>query len=104
MTHQRKKKEEKVKELLEAYVESTAEFSAMLKERTAGETAYDHAVVAGLKSGLSITKALELAGEQYPDEALQWDENSIVEIKDHYEYLMNHEDILSKLKRLASER
>src|SRR5436189_6468754 len=53
LTHQRKKKEEKVKELLEAYVESTAEFSAMLKERTAGETAYDHAVVAGLKSGRS---------------------------------------------------
>ena len=93
-----------MKELLDAYMESTAEFSAMLKERTAGETAYDHAVVAGLKSGLSITKALELAGEQYPDEALQWDENSIVEIKDHYEYLMNHEDILSKLKRLSSKR
>ena len=93
-----------MKELLEAYVESTAEFSAMLKERTAGETAYDHAVVAGLKSGLLITKALELAGEQYPDEALQWDENSIMEIKDHYEYLMNHENILSKLKKLALER
>jgi hypothetical protein len=44
----------------------------------------------------------ELAKEKYPDEALQWDDDTIVDIKDHYEYLMNHEDILSKLKGLSS--
>ena len=93
-----------MKELLEAYVESTAEFSAMLKERTPSEIAYDNEVVAGLRRGLSITKALELAGEKYPDEALQWDKNTLGEIKDHYEYLMNHEDILSKLKGLSSKK
>jgi len=92
------------KELLDAYLESTAEFSAMLKERTPGEIAYDNEVVAGLRKGLAITKALELAGEKYPNEALQWSENTIVEIKDHYEYLMNHEDILSKIGRLPSKR
>ena len=77
MKHQRKKKEEKVRELLDAYMESTAEFSAMLKERTPSEIAYDNEVVVSLRRGLSITKALELAGEQYPDEALQWDENTL---------------------------
>jgi len=45
-----------------------------------------------------------LAKEKYPDEALQWDDDTIVDIKDHYEYLMNHEDILSKLKDLSSKK
>jgi hypothetical protein len=93
-----------VKDLLDAYLESTAEFLAMLKERTPGEVAYDTEVVAGLRTGLSITKALELAGKKFPNEALQWDEKSIVEIKDHYEYLMNHEDILTKRKGLSPRR
>jgi len=92
-----------VKELSDAYLESAAEFSAMLKERTPGEIAYDSEVVAGLRRGLSILKALELAKEKYPDEALQWDDD-IVDIQDHYEYLMNHEDILSKLKALSSKK
>jgi hypothetical protein len=45
-----------------------------------------------------------LAKEKYPDEALQWDDDTIVDIQDHYEYLMNHEDILSKLKALSSKK
>jgi len=93
-----------VKELADAYLDSAAEFSEMLKERTPGEIAYDYEVVAGLRKGLSILKALELAKEKYPDEALQWDDDTIVDIKDHYEYLMNHEDILSKLKGLSSKK
>jgi rubrerythrin len=91
-----------VKELYDAYLDSTAEFSEMLKERTPGEIAYDYEVVASLRRGLSILKALELAKEKYPDEALQWDDDTIVDIKDHYEYLMNHEDIL--LKGLSSKK
>jgi hypothetical protein len=35
-----------VKELSDAYLASSAEFSAMLKERTPGEIAYDSEVVA----------------------------------------------------------
>ena len=93
-----------VKELSDAYLDSAAEFSEMLKERTPGEIAYDSEVVASLRRGLSILKALELAKEKYPDEALQWDDDTIVDIKDHYEYLMNHEDILSKLKGLSSKK
>jgi hypothetical protein len=58
--------EKGVKELSDAYLESAAEFSAMLKERTPGEIAYDSEVVAGLRRGLSILKELELAKEKYP--------------------------------------
>ena len=93
-----------VKELSDAYLDSAAEFSEMLKERTPGEIAYDSEVLAGLRRGISILKALELAKQKYPDEALQWDDDTIVDIKDHYEYLMNHEDILSKLKSLTSKK
>lgn len=93
-----------VKELSDAYLDSAAEFSEMLKERTPGEIAYDAEVVAGLRRGLSILKALEFAKEKYSDEALQWDDDIIVDIKDHYEYLMNHEDIVSKLKSLSSKK
>jgi hypothetical protein len=93
-----------LKELSDAYLVSAAEFSEMLKERTPGEILYDSEVVGGLRRGLSILKALEMAKEKYPDEALQWDDNTIVDIKDHYEYLMNHEDILSKLKILSSRK
>jgi hypothetical protein len=93
-----------LKELSDVYLASSAEFSEMLKERTPGEIAYDSEVVAGLRRGLSILEALELAKEKYPDEALQWNDDTIVGIKDHYEYLMNHEDILSKLKALSSKK
>jgi len=42
-----------------------------------------------------------VAGEKYPDEALKWDDETINDVKAHYEYLMNHEDILVKLDRLS---
>ena len=101
---EQKRKEKEVKDLFDVYLESSAEFSAMLKERTPGEIAYDNEVVAGLRRGLSIKEALKFAGEKYLDEALQWDENTIVDIKDHYEYLMKHEEILSKPQGLSSKR
>ena len=99
-----KLKKKGVKELLDAYLDSAAEFSEMLKARTQCEVAYDYEVVAGLRRGLSISRTLELANEKYPDEALQWDDDTIVDIKAHYEYLMNHEDILSKLTGLSSKK
>ena len=84
---------------MDSYLKENAEFSSMLEERTPGELAYDNEVVTALRRGLSIEKALKLAGEKYPSEALQMDEETIKDIKAHYEYLLNHEDILAKLKR-----
>jgi hypothetical protein len=91
----------KVKDLLDSYLKGTEEFSGMLRERTPGEVAYDNTVVAELRKGLSIKKALKLAGKTYPDEALQWDNETIQDIKAHYEYLRNHEDIIAKLKSVS---
>jgi hypothetical protein len=92
---------DEVKELIDSYLKDTAEFSSMLEERTAGEVAYDNEVVTALRKGLSIKKALELAGKKYPDDALQWSDETIEDIRTHYEYLMNHEDIIAKLKLLS---
>ena len=87
-----------MKDLLDLYLAGTREFSAMLAERTQREIAYDGEVTAGLRKGLSIERALQSAAEKYPDEALTADSDSIKDIKAHYEYLKDHEDILSKLK------
>jgi hypothetical protein len=94
---------DEMKELIESYLKATGEFSSMLGERTAGEVAYDNEVVIALRRGLSMKRALELAGEKYPDEALKWDDETINDIKAHYEYLMNHEDILAKLDWLSKQ-
>ncbi|MDP2753540.1 MAG: hypothetical protein Q8P40_04035 [Nitrospirota bacterium] len=90
-----------MKDLLDSYLKGTEEFSAMLRERTPGGVAYDNTVVAELRKGLSIKKALKLAGEKYPDEAFQWDDETIQDIEAHYEYLRNHEDIIAKLKSVS---
>ena len=92
---------DEMKELIDSYLKGTAEFSSMLEERTAGEVAYDNEVVIALRRGFSIKRALEVAGEKYPDEALKWDDQTVNDIKAHYEYLMNHEDILAKLDCLS---
>jgi hypothetical protein len=90
-----------VKSLIDSYIESAREFSAMLAKRPPAEVAYDNEVLAGLRKNLAIRKALELAAEKYPDEALQVDDTTIRDITAHYEYLKNHEDILLKLRRLT---
>jgi len=90
--------------LFESYLESTKEFSLMLAERSPAEVAYDNEVLAGLRNGLSIDKALEIAARKYPDEALKVDTNTIGEVNDHYQYLKNHEDILSKLNKASPNR
>ena len=94
---------DEVKDLIESYLKDTAGFSSMLGERTPGEVAYDNEVVIGLRRGLSIKRALELAGEKYPEDALKWDDETINDIKAHYEYLMNHEDILDRLEWLSKQ-
>jgi len=93
-----------VKDLIDLYLKNTEEFSATLEARTPSEVAYDNEVVAGLRKGLAIKKALKLAKEKYPDEALQWDDQTIQDIKTHYEYLRDHEDILSKINHVSKPK
>jgi hypothetical protein len=87
-----------MKDLIDLYLAGTREFAAMLAERTQREMDYDSEVTAGLRKGLTIERALQSAAEKYPDEALEADSNTMRDIKAHYEYLKDHEDILAKLK------
>ena len=78
------------------------DFAAMLEERTPSEVEYDNKVIQGLRKGLPIKKALKHAGEKYPEQALQWDENTIADLKAHYEYLKTHEEIMARLRALQA--
>ena len=88
--------ESKVKELIDFWEQIGSDFDDSLKERTPEVIAYDNAVLKELRKGRSIKKALKMAEKKYPNEALQYNDNTIKEIDEHYDYLRNHELIIKK--------
>jgi len=84
--------------IIESYKQMTTGFEKELEERTADEVAYDNIIIEELRKGSSIKKALKIAAEKYPDEALQYDDDTIGDIESHYEYLLNHEAIKNRIK------
>lgn len=90
-----------MKDVFNEYLKSTEEMRAILALRSPEEAAYDKEVGGGLKKGWSITKALKRAALKHPDEALQWDDDSIPGIREKYEWLMEHEDIMAKAKAMG---
>ena len=91
-----------MKDIIELYDDMSGDFDDELKQRTAQEIAYDNAILAELRKGGSIKQALKIAGEQHPEEALQYDDNTIHDIQAHYEYQLNHERIKARAKQLKS--
>ncbi len=90
-----------MKDAFNEYLKSTEEMRAILALRSPEEAAYDKEVVVGLKKGWSVTKALKRAALKHPDEALQWDDDSISDIREKYEWLMEHEEIMAKAKAMG---
>ena len=86
-------------ELVKGYLDRSHE---IIGERTPEEMAHDNEVIKQLRKGRNIKKALKMAAKKYPAEALHWDEGTIGEIADHYEYLMEHEEIIRRLSGLAA--
>jgi len=86
--------------IIESYTRMTAGFERELDERTDDEVAYDNVIIQELRRGSSIKKALKIAAEKYPEEALQYDDETIGDIKAHYDYLLNHEAIKNRMKQL----
>lgn len=84
--------------IIESYKQMTAGFEKELEERTADEVAYDNIIIEELRKGSPIKKALKIAAEKYPDEALQYDDETIGDIESHYDYLLNHEAIKNRIK------
>ncbi len=88
-------------DFLETYL---AQASELVGDRTPDEIAYDNAIIKELRKGRPIKKALKIAAGKYPDEALQWDKNTINDIAAHDEYLMNHEEIKNKMAVLSPSK
>jgi hypothetical protein len=72
----------------------------IIGERTPDEEKYDREVIRWMRKGKSINKAIAKANEKYPTEALQVDDDTLGEVRAHYEYLAEHEAIIGILDAL----
>ncbi len=70
-------------------------------ERTKNEEQYDNEIVKWLRKTGDIKTSLKKANKKHPSEAVQYDENNINDIHSHYHYLMEHAEIVRKLKNKA---
>jgi hypothetical protein len=91
--------DQKMDELIKEYLDRSHE---IIGERTPEEVAHDNEVIKQLRKGRNIKKALKMAAKKYPAEALNWNEETIREIADHYEYLMEHEEITRRLSGVGA--
>lgn len=91
-----------MKEIIDFYNQMSAGFEEVLQERTPEEITYDEIVLKELKIGRNIKRALKIANRECPDEALQFDEENINDIASHYDYLLNHELIKSRIKQISN--
>jgi len=91
-----------MKDLIEFYQQYFAGFEEELEQRTADEIVYDNIIIKELGKGRSIKKALKIAAQEYPNEALQYTNETLDDIKEHYEFLLNHELIKQKITRLTN--
>lgn len=80
----------------EAYMARSKEIIGV---RTAAEEKYDTEVLKGLRRGKSIAKAIEAANRRHPGEALAVEDQNIGEVAAHYDYLLQHEEMMKKLRR-----
>jgi len=69
----------------------------IIGERTPREEKYDNEVLLWLEKTGKIRKAINKANKKYPNEALQYNEDNIADIREHYNYLLNHMKIIRKL-------
>lgn len=80
--------------MIEDYLQRSNE---IIGERTQEEALYDKEVIKWLKKYGKIRKALNRANKKYPEEALKYDEENIHDIEAHYEYLLQHQELVGKL-------
>ena len=65
--------------------------------RTRDEEQYDKEVLRWLRKGKGIKKAINKANQKYPKEALQVDDSNIDDVAAHYDYLLEHDNIIRKI-------
>ncbi|MCK4904999.1 hypothetical protein KAS42_01970 [bacterium] len=83
-------------DLIEQYLSRSKE---IIGDRNQTEIRYDNEVLRWLRKGKKIKNAIIKANKKHPDEALQLDKSNINDVANHYDYLLEHEKIMRKLKR-----
>ena len=78
----------------------TARANEVIGERTPDEQKYDRELIRWMRKGKRIDKAIAKANEKYPSEALQVDDDTLADVRAHYEYLAQHEAIIEILNAL----
>ena len=81
-------------DFLNQYLQRSQE---IIGDRTREEVQYDKEVLRLLRKGKKIQKAIERANKKYPKEALEVDKKTINDVAAHYDYLLEHENIMKKL-------
>ena len=84
-------------DILEQYLNRADE---IIGDRTKDEIRYDNEVLRWLRKGKGINKAIKKANQKYPKEAIQVDENNINDVAAHYEYQLEHENIMRKMSKV----
>ena len=69
----------------------------IIGDRTKDEERYDKEVLRWLRKGKGIKKAIIKANKKYPKEALKVDEDNINDVATHYDYLLEHDNIIRKI-------
>ena len=81
-------------DLFSQYLQRSQE---IIGDRTREEMRYDKEVLRWLRKGKKIQKAIERANKKYPKEALEVDKKTINDVAAHYDYILEHENIMKKM-------
>lgn len=81
-------------DLINQYFQRSQE---IIGDRTREEVRYDKEVLRWLRKGKKIQKAIERANKKHPKEALEVNDRTINDVAAHYEYLLEHENIMKKM-------
>ena len=83
-------------DLIEQYFSRSKE---IIGDRTQAEIRYDNEVLRWLRKGTKFEKAINKANKKHPDQALKLDDSNLIDVVDHYDYLLEHEKIMRRLRR-----
>jgi hypothetical protein len=81
-------------DILNQYLQRSQE---IIGDRTKEEMRYDKEVLRWLRKGKKIQKAIERANKKYPKEALEINDETINDVAAHYDYLLEHENIMKRM-------
>ena len=82
---------------MDIFEQYMARAQEIIGHRTIEEERYDKEVLRWLQKGKNIKKAVMKANNKFPKEALDLDESNINEVASHYDYLLEHENIIRKI-------